>query len=311
MTLDKTQFRGALGSFPTGVTIVTTLDGEAQPVGVTASSFNSVSLDPPLVLWSLSRAALSSEAFRTSGHFAIHVLAADQHDLSDRFARSGVDKFAGIAWQGGELGSPVFDHYAALFECRTLHQYEGGDHVIYVGEVVAFDRREQAPLVFHGGRYAEARTRDDDAERETVDLEHGAFSEDFLFFLLSRAHQQASRPARALLGELGLDEREYLVLVTLSVAGAATAEQIARSLAATGLAPEPSLLDKMTERGLLTHDGDRYDLADKGRDYHIRVLSVAKAFENDLLARLSPEELHETKRLLRRIIDLTATPGRS
>lgn len=160
MTANRSrEFREALGAFATGVTIVTTRDAGGEPVGVTASSFNSVSLDPPLVLWSLARSARSSEAFGRSGHFAIHVLAAGQQALSDRFARSGEDKFAGLDWREGALGSPLLEDCAARFECRTLHQYEGGDHVIMVGEVEAFQREEAEPLLFHSGRYTHALPR--------------------------------------------------------------------------------------------------------------------------------------------------------
>ena len=168
-TGDTTRaFRDALGSFATGVTIATTLDAERRPVGVTASSFNSVSLDPPLVLWSLSKGALSRAAFAHSGHFAIHVLAAGQQDLSDRFARSGADKFADIAWAEGTLGSPLFDDCAARFECRTRHEYEGGDHIILVGEVVRFEARDVAPLLFHAGGYARRRARTDAGSQEVL-----------------------------------------------------------------------------------------------------------------------------------------------
>ena len=162
MSLDHDHsraFRRALGSFATGVTIATTLDASGAPVGVTASSFNSVSLDPPLVLWSLSKQAFSREAFTSSGHFAIHVLAASQEDLSDRFARSGSDKFAGLDWTPGELGSPLFADHAARFQCRTRHEYDGGDHLILVGEVVDFEAHDVAPLLFHAGRYADRHLR--------------------------------------------------------------------------------------------------------------------------------------------------------
>ncbi len=155
----RDAFREALGSFATGVTIATTLDAANEPVGVTASSFNSVSLDPPMVLWSLAKDSQSRDAFENSGHFAIHVLAAAQEDLSNRFARRGSDKFGGMDWSGGKLGSPIFTEHAALFECATRHLYDGGDHIIMVGEVVDFEARDEAPLLFHGGRYADHRPR--------------------------------------------------------------------------------------------------------------------------------------------------------
>lgn len=153
--IDSAKFRAALGGFATGVTVVTTLDDEGTPFGVTASSFNSVSLDPPLVLWSLARTAQSIAAFQASGHFAVHVLAAEQEALSNHFSRSGGDKFASLKWNKGSLGSPLFAKFASRFECQTLHQYEGGDHIIFVGKVVGFDQQDEKPLVFHQGAYAE------------------------------------------------------------------------------------------------------------------------------------------------------------
>lgn len=173
------EFRDALGSFATGVTIATTLAADGAPVGVTASSFNSVSLDPPLVLWSLAKNSLSREAFSRSGHFAVHVLAASQRELSDRFARSGADKFDGVDWLRGALGAPVFPEFAARFECRTRHEYEGGDHIILVGEVVEFEARPVAPLLFLAGRYArhqpDSEPGGDEAE-ETMDILNEALS---------------------------------------------------------------------------------------------------------------------------------------
>lgn len=157
--IDSAEFRTALGGFVTGVTVVTTLDSDDAPFGVTASSFNSVSLDPPLVLWSLAKTAQSIAAFCGSGHFAVHVLAADQASLSNHFARSGGDKFSSLEWEKGLLGSPLLTPYASRFECRTLHQYEGGDHIIFVGEVVNCDQQNGRPLVFHHGSYAELATQ--------------------------------------------------------------------------------------------------------------------------------------------------------
>ncbi|TCJ36996.1 flavin reductase family protein [Parafrankia sp. BMG5.11] len=306
MTFDRASFRSALGSFPTGVTVVTTLDAEEKPVGVTASSFNSVSLDPPLVLWSLARSAHSNEAFCSSGHFAIHVLSANQEDVSNRFARGGEDKFSGMAWRSGEMGSPVLNTFAALFECRTLHQYEGGDHVILVGEVVSFEQREHPPLVFHGGRYAETRDRGAAGDRETVDIQHGIFSDEFLFYLISRAHFQTSRRAREMHEALGLSQSEYLTLAVLSMDETpASSEEVVRRLEHTGYAPDAATLHDMVGRALLIRSAAGFELAPKGRELHIRTLAVAKGFEDDLLGMLTPGEVFEAKRLLRRIIELT------
>ena len=155
---DPQEFRQALGSFVTGVTIVTARDGEGRPVGLTANSFNSVSLDPPMVLWSLSLRSGSLPVFRDAESWAVHILAADQQHLSDRFARPSDDRFAGLGDADGEEGAPLIEGYAARFGCRARFEYEGGDHAIFLGEVVAFDRREAQPLVYHAGRYGRVLT---------------------------------------------------------------------------------------------------------------------------------------------------------
>lgn len=149
-----TEFRAALGMFATGVTIVTACGGRGQPVGLTANSFNSVSLHPPLVLWSLSNRSASMAAFRTGTHYAINVLAADQLALAERFAAPGRDRWDGVAWRRGVAGAPLIEGAVAHFECANRSRYAEGDHVIFVGLVEHCDHDPQAqPLLFHGGRY--------------------------------------------------------------------------------------------------------------------------------------------------------------
>ncbi len=148
------EFREALGMFATGVTIVTALASDGSRVGLTANSFNSVSLSPPLVLWSLSRHASTMSAFEQGSHYAINILAAEQHEIAARFASKAHDRFAGVAFRVGRQGAPILEGAAAVFECFNRSRYEEGDHVIFVGEVEHCDRREGAtPLIFHGGRY--------------------------------------------------------------------------------------------------------------------------------------------------------------
>ena len=151
---DPKAFRSALGSFATGVTIVTARDASGAPVGLTANSFNSVSLDPPMVLWSLSLHSGSLPVFRDADNWAVHVLAADQQAMSDRFATPGRDKFDGLSLGDGPEGAPLIEGCAARFGCRARFEYEGGDHAIFLGEVVDFDRREAEPLIYHGGQYS-------------------------------------------------------------------------------------------------------------------------------------------------------------
>jgi flavin reductase (DIM6/NTAB) family NADH-FMN oxidoreductase RutF len=148
------EFRAALGMFATGVTIVTARDADGNPVGITANSFNSVSLDPPLVLWSLARGAASMAVFEQGSHYAINILASGQRALAERFGRRSVNRFAGVSFSPGAGGAPVIEGAAAVFQCRNRSRYEEGDHVIFVGEVERCAHREGTqPLIFHGGRY--------------------------------------------------------------------------------------------------------------------------------------------------------------
>lgn len=148
------EFRAALGTFATGVTIVTARAADGTLIGLTANSFNSVSLDPPLVLWSLSNRAGSMPVLTRGSHYAINILAADQRELAERFARKGEDRWAGVAWTEGVAGAPVLAGAMAVFECFNRSRYEEGDHVIFVGEVERCTHTPGAtPLIFHGGRF--------------------------------------------------------------------------------------------------------------------------------------------------------------
>ena len=150
----STEFRTALGMFATGVTIVTARSPEGQLLGLTANSFNSVSLKPPLVLWSLSQTASAMAAFSAGSHYAINILASDQQALAQRFAARGVDRFADVAFTQGSSGAPLLDGSVASFECFNRSRYVEGDHVIFVGEVEHCSHRVGAsPLLFHGGKF--------------------------------------------------------------------------------------------------------------------------------------------------------------
>lgn len=147
------EFRNALGSFSTGVTIITALGKSGQRIGMTANSFNSVSLTPPLILWSIGKNTNCFDDFMSAKAFAVHILAAGQQDLSDRFATTGVDRFADIECTEGLSSIPILPHYSACFQCKMAHQYEGGDHIIMTGEVTEFTDNGLQPLLFYRGKY--------------------------------------------------------------------------------------------------------------------------------------------------------------
>ena len=153
---DAAEFRSALGRFATGVTIVTTRQADGSPVGLTVSSFNSVSLSPPLVLWSLSRTSSSLAAFEACERYVINVLAADQIHLARRFATgTAAERFADVELCDAPGGAPrLAAPGAAWFACHNRSRYVEGDHIIFVGEVERCDHSKASPLVFHAGGFA-------------------------------------------------------------------------------------------------------------------------------------------------------------
>ena len=150
---DTRAFRQCLGKFATGVTVVTCCDGAGNPCGITANSFSSVSLEPPLVLWNIAKVSNSLQAYREAKHFAINVLAENHKDLSAHFARSDHTLFRDIEYSLSADGAPLLPGTLAAFECRTHEIHDCGDHYIIIGEVLRFTSSEKDPLLFYGGSY--------------------------------------------------------------------------------------------------------------------------------------------------------------
>lgn len=153
MRASADEFRRALGQFATGVTVVTTRSAEGQPLGLTVSSFCSVSLDPPLVLVCVDARSDTNPGFRSSGVFGVSVLAEGQQAWSRRFASGGASKFDGVEMMTGKLGLALVPGALAYLECRVSGSYEAGDHVVYVGEVLRLSANPGRPLVYHGSAY--------------------------------------------------------------------------------------------------------------------------------------------------------------
>lgn len=165
-TADLRAFRTALGRFATGITVITTRTPDGKREGLTANSFGALSLEPPLVLWSLSQNAPSRPSFQSSPHFAVNVLAAHQRSLSNHFARPSPDKFADIDCPPGLGGCPTLPDCLALFECRLERTVDGGDHVVFIGRVERFYWRDGDPLVFSCGHYCVTTALPEDARAD-------------------------------------------------------------------------------------------------------------------------------------------------
>jgi len=153
--IDLAEYRRAMGCFATGVAVVTAVDKSGVKVGMTINSFNSVSLDPPLVLWSIANDSQSFDTFVEAEHFAVNVLAIHQQNICEQFATRGNDKFNGLDCSEGIARVPILPVYSAVFECKAERRYDGGDHAILVGRVLRFEDRKTDPLIFYRGHYLE------------------------------------------------------------------------------------------------------------------------------------------------------------
>jgi flavin reductase (DIM6/NTAB) family NADH-FMN oxidoreductase RutF len=153
ITFDTKAFRNALGSYGTGVAIVTACDLNGTKIGMTINSFASVSLNPPLILWSVQNDSPSSQGFRDADHFAVTILSVEQQSIASKFARTSDDKFTDTPFTLNDEGVPLLEGGLAQFECRTYARYPGGDHEILVGEVLRFRTAGGTALGFLAGRF--------------------------------------------------------------------------------------------------------------------------------------------------------------
>jgi flavin reductase (DIM6/NTAB) family NADH-FMN oxidoreductase RutF/DNA-binding MarR family transcriptional regulator len=301
---DTRAFRRALGNFATGVTVVTAATASGRKVGVTANSFNSVSLDPPLVLWSIDKRSSSHEVFEEASHFAVNVLAADQIDLSNNFARPKDDRFAGIEYDPGEGGSPVFADCSARFHCEKFQQVDGGDHWIMIGKVVAFDDYGRSPLLYHQGAYSMVlpHTRMTQREEGQAPSSHfqGRLSHN-LYYLMTQALRiyQASYQPRQL--STGLRTSEARMLMVLENDAGLNIADLQREVAMPAREIEEAVAN-LKRKGLVNDEGDRVRLTVKGVDETEGLWSIAKEQQEKVFGQFSDEQVNHFKVVLQGII---------
>lgn len=315
---DTLSFRDALGHFATGVTIITAMGRDGTPVGVTVNSFNSASLDPPLVLWSLNRSSGTLPVFSEAGSFVVHILSAEQIELSNRFARPADDKFDGIEFGEGLGGAPLLAGCAARFECRTMYQYEGGDHIIFVGEVQRFDQSGGATLLFHKGRYAlSAEQRKVESAGEGADP-RGGFIDDYLAYLLIDASRAFLSRFRDCVHAAGLDLPGWRTLANLTDQDGRKGATMLRKGAAEDAESLLACHDELESAGLIwRHREEGVDpmqwpvhLTEQGRERVIPVLAAAKSLEADALSGLASEAERESlKSAMRKIAAVLGQSG--
>ena len=307
MNFDARDFRRALGKFATGVTVVTTRNASGENLGVTASSFNAVSMDPPLILWSIDKGAHSLATYQVAEHFVVNVLSNAQVDISNRFASRGEDKFANITFEEGVGGAAKITDAAAHFECRTWNVYEGGDHLIIVGEVLRYAYRDAgSALVFHNGRYAVPEPHPMLLPVNEQSSLNGRLGK-HLLYLMREALAAYRGDFYPRLASLGVNDNEWRVLTLLADRGVLGVEDLARSVAQP-IADLSDTLNGLQERALvvLANDGSVL-LSEAGETLALRLLAMADDYEQRLFESLEPTEISTIKSGLGRVIERLGT----
>ena len=308
--MNMKRFRRALGQFPTGVTVITTVAPDKQPIGVTASSFNSVSMDPPLILWSVSKSAYSAKIFEGGSCFVVNVLGKHQTALSNNFARQGEDKFEKVRFTEGIGGCPVLEDSAAHFECKTWNTYDGGDHIIVVGEVIEFQASDSTmPLVFARGSYSVATPQPVTRVESGVELSENGFLSNYLLYLLNQAHAlYAAELYPLLMSECGVAPEEWRVLTLLADTNSINLSQLAR----LAMQPEEECADcvgGLVDRGFVVVDGEGIvSINSTGSDLASKLFAVAKAHEQTVLRSLDTDEQKHINASLARMISAFGHP---
>lgn len=300
-TLDTRAFRRALGNFATGVTIMTASDGD-RCVGVTANSFNSVSLEPALILWSIDKRSGSYEVFSRASHFAVNVLAADQIDLSNQFARYAEDRFAGVAFANGAGGAPLMEDCAARFQCEMHQQVDGGDHWILIGKVVAFDDFGRSPLLYHQGAYSSVLPHPRQVKRsESVGKTayQGRLSHN-LYYLMTqavRAYQADYQPRQL---ATGLRTSEARMLMVLEKDASLDMNALQQLVAMPAHEIEESLAN-LKRKDMLCERGEGVGLTAHGLDQAETLWAIAEEQQQRVFAQFTPEQVTAFKEVLRGI----------
>nr|pir nitrilotriacetate monooxygenase (EC 1.14.13.-) component B [imported] - Chelatobacter heintzii [Aminobacter aminovorans] len=289
-TSDPKGFRRALGTFPTGVTIVTA-PGVDGPAGVTANSFASVSLDPPLVLWSIGHTSRSHSKFQQSATFAINILADDQVGVSQVFAGGSADKFSLVDWHTGRTGAPLIDNALAYFDCVCEARHEGGDHTIMIGRVVDFGRAEGSPLAFSQGRYGVTLDHPEAAKaRDHKSEEYGLDDLPFLS-LIAKAHYKEDADLEEQRSAAGCTPVGSKILAGLYGSAPLTADELARRMYLDRREVVDSLNEFVADGHVESCDSGRFALTESGKQRRRRMIEYVSRYQDEQLASISRSDL--------------------
>jgi len=254
-----------------------------------------------MVLWSLGKSSLSLPHFKAADFFAVHILSRDQEFLSGQFARRGVDKFAGVEIDRGPDQIPLLKDCAARFVCKSAYQYEGGDHIIFVGEVTEFTHWNREPLLFHGGQYGQIIKNQMTIEEPGED----DFTETPLGYLLRVSMHQILRPLKSELTKRGLSITQYFVLGVLAMYNHKTREQLFGLLEQGDSVPPREEFEDLFDRGLIQDVNGEMQLTAAGSKLHVVLAAFYKDSESVALKQLDYEMRQTLKISLMRLIEST------
>ena len=301
-SLDSRDFRRCLGQYATGVTVVTTLSG-GWPVGVTANSFSSISLDPPLISWAISRRSRSFSAFESAKHFAVNFLASDQIHLSRRFASRDHEKFAGVEWASGRDGAPLLAGAVAHLECGCEASHAGGDHLILIGRVRRYALFDAEALLFAQGRYGVAEDHPD-LRGAAVGIDGADASPHTPFLtLMFQAYHAISGSFEEHRAAEGVTRPQVRTLTGLSESPGLTVRELARTKYLSDRDAEDAV-SWLLDRGFVVQDASgRLTLSPQGLSLINVINEQWVRFETGQLAGLPESEIAAARRFFRKLID--------
>jgi len=304
---DPKAFRRALGNFATGITVVTAQTPAGVKTGVTANSFNSVSLDPALILWSIDKRSGSCEIFEQATHFAVNILAADQIDISNHFARPSEDKFAGVEYSEGLGGAPLLPHTSACFQCESYETVDGGDHWILIGKVVAFEDAGRAPLLYHQGSYSvvmphsrfPAKT---DEQPAAVERLKSRFENNYFYLMVqaTRAYQSDYTPLQL---STGLRTSEARMLMVLQESPKLCRKELLKEVNMPDIEVD-NAIEILQRKGLVAAGDDCYSITEAGQEQAEALWALSLQEQDKMLSQFSEEELATFKKVLKGIAGL-------
>lgn len=304
--LDARAFRRTLGQFATGVTIIAT-EADGRPAGVTANSFSSLSLDPPLVLWSIARTSRSFTTFCAAKHFAVSILTAEQIDVSQKLSSASEEKFSDVAWRPGIGGAPLIEEAAATLECSTETIYEGGDHIILIGRVLRYARYPGDVLLYAQGQYgiveehpalklkqggAPSRT-----ESKTVGVESPIST------LLYLAHHYSSAAFEKYRREEGISLAQSRVLNALTRESPMSIDRIAQQIYLTERTAEDAVNELLIRGSLVRDVSGKLSMTARGTELARAIRRKVGEYETELFAGITQEKIRATREVLLQFID--------